>query len=282
MITNPDESRKAARLVNSEWADSLGVKIFDLRRDLANATSLQPVLDKWGVSDSVKGADFDESKHPRDERGRFLSVDSGPSYSDLSATLRQQEKDHALRMQEEDRIYREQQELNQRDSANQNDGRNWKNGIYDDPTVSGNKTLSDIESHDYWSIKNELTPLEQKGVRWYAKGGMGINDFLRNNGTIKGVVPEVKDEKIYKKAITAMTQALDKASLPENVTVYRAGIGFDRLRTGQEFVDNGFASTSFSRQFPMEFPAIVGAPSRTVAEIRVPKGSKAQIGRAHV
>ena len=88
MITNPDESRKAARLVNSEWADSLGVKIFDLRRDLANATSLQPVLDKWGVSDSVKGADFDESKHPQDERGRFLSVDSGPSYSDLSATVK--------------------------------------------------------------------------------------------------------------------------------------------------------------------------------------------------
>ena len=39
MITNPDESRKAARLVNSEWADSLGVKIFDLRRDLADRKS---------------------------------------------------------------------------------------------------------------------------------------------------------------------------------------------------------------------------------------------------
>jgi hypothetical protein len=114
----------------------------------------------------------------------------------------------------------------------------------------------------------DLTATEKDAVSHYASAGYAnINAHLRGKKTTK--TPS-NDE------IERLTKALDKASLPEAVTVYRGISKSLKLRPDMEFQDKGFMSTTTSFRNAVIFTGLQGPEGKgAVLELKVPKGYRA-------
>lgn len=127
-----------------------------------------------------------------------------------------------------------------------------------------------IESYSRW--KDGLTSKELSALNDYVSDSSAINDYLRDGTGPAALANQVK----------SIDSALNKASLPENLTVYRGvgdgylGMDFSsessvRAMVGKTFTDKGYMSTSLSR----EVSEIYGGNRRggAVLKINAKKGS---------
>ena len=117
----------------------------------------------------------------------------------------------------------------------------------------------------YDSYIKSLSKKEQDAITDYTGGGFeDINNYLRGQTT--------KISAAHKNAIKNATAALEKSTVPENITVHRGIRAFGpfkdlkKLKPGSTFEDKGFGSTS------MDESKLFGSDVKI--KIHVPKGTK--------
>lgn len=132
------------------------------------------------------------------------------------------------------------------------------------------------------SLSEPLTDEEELALGFYSDGGYAyVNDVLRH-GEYRG--DDARVERMGKTAMDGSIAALDKASLAEDMTVYRIVSGsFAKTIKDGEFTDKGFVSTS-AKDLGDEFGAVIAALDETgeykTIKIKAPKGARAMpVGR---
>ena len=185
-----------------------------------------------------RGSKFDESKHPRDKDGKFKDA-YGPDFVQVGRQIKDDRVGVSL--------------------DGSPSGRDF--------TVFGLKGLGFAEERlGNGAVHGKpLTDQEKDALEYYAARGYGdMNAFLR--GKKSSYWNEGDYGRMY-----ALTQRLDgifkRVSAPEGYVVYRTAPTDKLLQkaVGSTFVDEGFVSTTISRDFGYGFDMA----------IRIPKGSKA-------
>ena len=128
--------------------------------------------------------------------------------------------------------------------------------------VAGERFLS--ASKDMW---DDLTDLERASVKSYTdRGYKDINKALNGGGDLPSGL---------RKQVERLDAVLERSEVPEDLVLYR-GISLKGitskvpLKEGQEYSENGFLSTSSSKNMATEY----SKDDRGVLEINVPKGSR--------
>lgn len=158
-------------------------------------------------------ADWDESEHPRDDRGRF------------------------------------------------SDG-----GASDD--ISESSLLAVERSAAAWL--DTLTRQERWAVQFYSGIGSGIiNPSLR-----AGLPPDGGDSYLtdsVNNLMSGLDSALDKAVIPDTVTVYRGlkNVTIDSVSVGGTLTDKAYVSTTLNKDIAVNF-----SNTHTLMAITIPKGSR--------
>lgn len=139
-----------------------------------------------------------------------------------------------------------------------------------------------IDGH-YGDWKNNLTPAQEKGVRFYQSPGFALmNGQLRGldaGGLKKSERASDADMTRARAASKNLTAAIKTAPpLKEPTTVYRgfSADQFGKLEAGQTITDKGFVSTSLTD----DAGAVGKASRKATAEITLPAGTKAAAGSA--
>lgn len=152
-------------------------------------------------------------------------------------------------------------------------GRGASSGMGATREFSSDADMVEYGIGNYSKWKDSLSSSELDALNRYVGDSSTINDYLRGEG--KGstaLVNQVRD----------IDSALNKASLPNNLTVYRgvgAGyLGMDlssessvKALVGKTFKDSGYMSTSLSRNVSETYGA--GRKGGAVLKINAPKGS---------
>lgn len=130
------------------------------------------------------------------------------------------------------------------------------------------------ETRDWYT--NDLNNEERNSIINYT--GADSSDMNRWLGEDSGKIPT--DDSYLAETIRNLHSALDKASTPENLIVYRAvnlgnvGLGSNKALSsleGTRFTDHAFASTSIDPEVALRFMKL----NRAMLELKIPKGSKA-------
>lgn len=137
--------------------------------------------------------------------------------------------------------------------------------------MTGFNTNSAMAKDPHWSgWLDTLNDDELAAVRRYRDWSHSINDEARSTPGSKFVRDDTRED--LRKAIAQVDAAIDKhPGLERRTTVYRAMQMPAKLDVGDEFVDAGFASTSFIRDKAEEFTRRNGG---RVAVIEMPVGTK--------
>lgn len=112
------------------------------------------------------------------------------------------------------------------------------------------------EAYGKWAA---ATSTEQRAAMDFYQG-IGFKEM---NGSLRGLTETISDKAAAQ--IKPLTEAIDTAVVPENLTVFRRGKLPDNLKPGDIFSDAGFVSTSVSS----------GGYSEGNMQILVRKGAKA-------
>lgn len=134
------------------------------------------------------------------------------------------------------------------------------------------KNLTTKEYVEY--VKNlpkpKITDAEKRAISQYAGGHFQpINTYLRKGKDAFLMGSSVEEIQGYIKNIDSL---IDKSSLTESIKVYRGFGKFELrgLKIGDSLTDKAYVSTSLSENLARRF-----GNSKSYAEIRLPKGSKA-------
>lgn len=127
--------------------------------------------------------------------------------------------------------------------------------------LKGNKEITEWAEDHYSGWNDSLSDAEYKAFEKYSGAGYeAIVNALRKGGPGKFV-----------KTVEALDAALERTSVPEDVTVFRgvrAGKLAEDIAVGSIIQDDAYVSTSLNRAVGEKFA------HHTLMEIRVPKGSK--------
>lgn len=151
---------------------------------------------------------------------------------------------------------------------------------------------SEAEAHKWGTERfsswgDELTDLEKISLHDYSGSSDKVNRYLRGSQKTKASIiadedqlaPLYSSQGMHQPRVMEMTanidSALAKASLPEDVVVYRAArrSAFDKT-AGAVVRDNGFMSTTLVESLTDEFVQAYGRTTMVV-EIRVAAGARA-------
>lgn len=118
-----------------------------------------------------------------------------------------------------------------------------------------------------------ITPRDKSTIEYYTShGSTPMNQVLR--GTWDKSIPVPAETK---RAVTSMTQIVERSTLPDSYRVYRGALLPESVRKqlvpGASFVDKGFMSTSMNKQIAT---GVAGKVEDSVLfDLTVPAGSKA-------
>lgn len=131
--------------------------------------------------------------------------------------------------------------------------------------------FDEFASH-YQKFEGELTAKEKRVIGRYQTESFAFNQKLR------GADPADYDEEVFGKQATkqeyrTLDAALEKSTIHENITVYRAiadteALGDLSVIRGKIITDNGYASTSLNRKAAEMYG------NGIICKINIPKGSK--------
>ena len=152
--------------------------------------------------------------------------------------------------------------------------KNKLQGIYVDK--NGFKSFKNMETVNLWAEDaykewfDSISEKEEQAIIDYTG-----EDYYRNiNRVLRGLDNKYEDNNA--EIVDNLTMALDKAKVPENITLYR-GTSLNSLGElanlepedliGQQFEDKGFFSASFDKNVAVKFK------DNLILEINVPKGT---------
>lgn len=141
------------------------------------------------------------------------------------------------------------------------------------PGVDGK--FANLNSASYWqSIVYEGGP-EYKPEEIEAFGDYSGFAYKQVNGLLRGSWSDENDpdfEQQTEELVKKLDAAIATRKLPERVVAFRGIRGLD-LQPGDQFFDNGFASTSLDRHIAQEFADKDPQQAGSILEVEIPAGT---------
>lgn len=139
-----------------------------------------------------------------------------------------------------------------------------------------------MKEYDGWAKSLTEKELSIEGIDGYQGSGYRyVNPYLRGQPLGPRTSEELLDAFINKyKTIDKLDSALNKASLPKNISVYRGAVSssVNKFNVGDILNDKGFLSTSLDKDFAIKMGRSMSEQINKnfyLLEINAPKGTKA-------